>query len=94
MTVSELKQLLEDCDDDAEVRLAHQPSWPFEYSCRNVADGNELLRDYADGLDPEEAEEQAATLSQGTDTNVVYIFEGAQIGYLPSYARNGFEQVW
>jgi hypothetical protein len=32
MTVGELLELLEDFPEDAEVRLAHQPSWPFEYS--------------------------------------------------------------
>lgn len=32
MTVAELIAILEDFDGDAEVRLAQQPSWPFEYS--------------------------------------------------------------
>ena len=32
MLVRELIEMLEDCDEHAEVRLAHQPSWPFEYS--------------------------------------------------------------
>lgn len=32
MTASELISLLEDLDPDTEVRLAMQPSWPFEYS--------------------------------------------------------------
>ena len=37
MTVGELKELLEDLDDDVDVRLAMQPSWPFEYSIRDSA---------------------------------------------------------
>jgi hypothetical protein len=32
MTVGELKELLDGLDDDVDVRLAMQPSWPFEYS--------------------------------------------------------------
>jgi hypothetical protein len=37
MTVEELIALLEDCDPDAEVRLAHQPSWPLAFELRGVA---------------------------------------------------------
>jgi hypothetical protein len=36
MTVYELKRALEDLDDNTEVRLAHQPSWPFEYEISQV----------------------------------------------------------
>lgn len=36
MTVIELKEALEGIPDDAEVRLAMQPSWPFEYSIGDV----------------------------------------------------------
>lgn len=31
MTVAELIELLSDLDPEAEVRLAVQPSWPFEH---------------------------------------------------------------
>jgi hypothetical protein len=37
MTVEELIALLEDCDPEAEVRLAHQPSWPLAFELRGVA---------------------------------------------------------
>lgn len=30
MTVEELIEQLEDMDPDLEVRVAHQPNWPFE----------------------------------------------------------------
>ena len=36
MTVSDLKDILEGLPDEAEVRLAEQPSWPFEYSVGEV----------------------------------------------------------
>jgi hypothetical protein len=32
ITVVELIEELEACDPDAEVRLAQQPAWPFEYA--------------------------------------------------------------
>ena len=38
MTVQELIEILEDFDGEAEVRLAQQPSWPFEYGIGEVAE--------------------------------------------------------
>jgi len=32
VTVVDLIEELEACDPDAEVRLAQQPAWPFEYA--------------------------------------------------------------
>lgn len=37
MTVGELIEYLEDFDPEAEVRLAEQPQWAFEYSVGEVA---------------------------------------------------------
>ena len=72
MTVTELKNLLEDLEmqghEDAEVRLAMQPSWPMEYSINgNASRFSDVVND------------------------VVYLFEGSQIGYLPSEAAENFE---
>lgn len=36
MTVGNLKELLEDLDDNMEIRFASQPSWPFEYSIEEL----------------------------------------------------------
>jgi len=36
MTVDELRGQLEDMPGEAEVRLAMQPSWPFEYSIDQI----------------------------------------------------------
>ena len=43
MTVGELIEELSSHDENAEVRLAMQPSWPFEYSisCVVVVEGDE-----------------------------------------------------
>lgn len=37
MTVGELMEYLADFDSEAEVRLAQQPRWAFEYSVGEVA---------------------------------------------------------
>lgn len=36
MNVGELKEMLEDVDDDLEVRIAAQPSWPLRFTLRSV----------------------------------------------------------
>lgn len=32
MTISELREIIENIPDETEVRIAFQPSWPLEYS--------------------------------------------------------------
>jgi len=66
VAVTDLIQELEGCDPDAEVRLAQQPAWPFEYA-----------------IDPTNTAVQV-DLDSGP---VVYLGEGAQLGYLPQPAR-------
>jgi hypothetical protein len=66
VAVTDLTQDLEGCDLDAEVRLAHQPAWPFEYA-----------------IDPTNTAVQV-DLDGGP---MVYLGEGAQLGYLPEPAR-------
>ena len=41
MTVQELIDELESCDDDAEVRFLAQPSWPFEYTIAAVVEASD-----------------------------------------------------
>ena len=43
MKVQELMELLADCDPDAEVLLASQPHWPFEYDVYGVAARKDVL---------------------------------------------------
>ena len=75
MLISELIEQLIDIQadhPDAEVRLAMQPNWPFEYSIHSVT--------------PVPLEDP-----RGGETPVVYLSEGAQLGYLPGAAR---DVVW
>ena len=41
MTVQELIDELESCDDDAEVRFLAQPSWPFENTIAAVVEASD-----------------------------------------------------
>src|SRR6266545_1957002 len=59
---------LEALDEDTPVRLAHQPSWPFEYAVRAVATVPDVPTEPWHG----ERQEQ-----------VVYLVEGEQTRYLP-----------
>jgi len=79
---------------DAEVRIAHQPSWPFEYSVGDIVACD------SEGADPEELEHAREAAADGCETaaqyladaksrdtsNTVYIGEGSQLGYLPGVA--------
>lgn len=38
MTAGELRRILEDVDEDAEVRIAVQPSYPMSYAIGDVVD--------------------------------------------------------
>lgn len=72
MTVGDLLAALQGFDEGTEVRLAMQPSWPFEYSISEVIPVN--LKDDEDDEDDE------------TEPDVVYLVEGTQLGYLPQKA--------
>jgi hypothetical protein len=92
MLVGDLIAFLEDCPQEAEVRLAMQPSWPFEYSIDSyqgpvVVDINP---DAAPEPDDDDYEDFQIALAKGeiettgTEELVVYLGEGTQIGYLPA----------
>lgn len=98
MTAAELIELLSGVDPDTEVRLAEQPSWPFEYSIAGVEEvkmgadqeenanlecAQEILD--ADHTTPEERAEANRMLDSASST-IVYIVEGTQLAYLPGLA--------
>jgi len=43
MTVGELVEILQGMNTDAEVRLATQPSWPFEYDVSEVGETEDVV---------------------------------------------------
>ncbi len=75
MTVGELIEELRLMDQDAPVRFASQPNWPFEYSINGVVQAavDKPGKYTYDGYEQED---------------VVYLEEGKQIGYLPNGAKN------
>ena len=83
MKVSELMQLLSQFDDDAEVILGIQPSWPFEHRIRGVVERQDFVDPDEEGNDLEETEASDCGDSFTTrgKPNDVVICEGGQIRY-------------
>ena len=81
ITVGQLKEALEDYDDDLEVRFASQPNWPFEYSIRRfLVERLQLVED------DEEAAQAMISFDEerdgpGAPKNCVFLVEGHQICY-------------
>jgi hypothetical protein len=90
MTVEELRSELENLDPEAEVRLAQQPSWPFEYSIgqiREVALVDDADLEAFDSFGDLSTEERAELNRRAESARrVVYIGEGRQLAYLPGAA--------
>ena len=75
MTVEELIEELRLFDQDAKVRFASQPNWPFEYSINGVVEA------YVENTNKR-------TDFGYEKENIVYLEEGRQLGYLPSEAKD------
>ena len=80
MKVSELIELLEEQDPDAEVLVMMQQSWPFECQLHGVTTRDEILRADCD-TDEEEHEDEDAPLGDGCARSDVFLVEGAQLRY-------------
>ena len=72
-TVGDLIEALEIYDPTTPVRLASQPAWPFEHTLGAVVHTPDDAE--GDGTEP-------------TETPVVWIAEGEQVGYLPGAAAS------
>jgi hypothetical protein len=69
MKVRQLLDLLADYDEDLEVRIMSQSSWPFENSVHGVCDREEMGEEDDDPDDP------------NTQPNAVFVVEGRQLCY-------------
>ncbi|MBK8977134.1 MAG: hypothetical protein IPM29_14565 [Planctomycetes bacterium] len=78
MKVSELIELLEEQDPDAEVLVMSQPNWPFELSLAGVTTREEMLRADREARDDDDDEPR---LERGTAKNDVFLVEGEQLRY-------------
>jgi len=84
MKVHELISLLEDANEDDEVRFASQPAWPFEYSIYDVV---RFGRDNKGNVEEDSFygfENHISDEDDSEESGIVYLVEGDQIGYLPS----------
>lgn len=76
MNVGQLKEMLEQYDDDADVRIASQPNYPFEYRLAGLVSAAEV-----EANQRYEEHGEAVAAASVTAPNVVYLAEGGQIGY-------------
>jgi len=82
--VRELQDFLDDYPD-AEVKLATQPNWPFEYSIGSVVAVD--LSEEEDEFEEEEEEDVDVDDEEDDENIVIYIGEGEQLGYLSHMAK-------
>ena len=78
MKVSELIELLEEQDPDAEVLVMSQPNWPFELGLAGVTTREEMLR--AD-RDEDGDRDDEPRLERGIAKSDVFLVEGEQLRY-------------
>ncbi len=72
--VEKLQEFMDQFGEDAQVRIASQPAWPFEYDIKGCVDSVEL--------GPEAGAEEVDLLNvDNFPEPVFYIVEGTQLGY-------------
>jgi hypothetical protein len=82
MKVSELIELLEEQDPDAEVLVMMQQNWPFECSLAGVTTREEMLRaDRDEDGEGDDDDEEEPRLERGTAKSDVFLVEGEQLRY-------------
>ena len=81
MKVSELIELLEEQDPDAEVLVMMQQSWPFECSLAGVTTREEMLRADRDEDGDGDDDEQEPRFESGAAKSDVFLVEGEQLRY-------------
>jgi hypothetical protein len=82
MKVSELIELLEEQDPDAEVLVMSQPNWPFELSLAGVTTREEMPRaDRDEDGDCDDDDDDEPRLERGTAKSDVFLVEGEQLRY-------------
>lgn len=94
--IQQLEYLAEEHGDEIEVRLACQPSYPFEHGVGQVVavqTGNasemrdELMENWSELSDEERAEAEANIAAEEQEAETIaYIGEAGRVGYLPGAA--------
>jgi hypothetical protein len=104
MTVGDLLRELDGLDENIEVRLAMQPSWPFEYSIHGTylrLKAKSLKRDEElEAMSDDERERYEQQCENGVYADpedpsqrdlfepILYLTEGSQLGYLPGIVKD------
>jgi len=88
MTVGELMTLLERFDDDTEVRIMNQPSWPFELTIAGICSSEWL--DHSPGKNDGDFGKWRD--DDPDKPTVLYIVEGSQICYGSKEAWDNLER--
>lgn len=90
MKVKELEGYLKTCPADAEVRLAHQPNYPLEFSLAEVVtvdvENDECPECKVPWYCHDDKGCEKRIPSEMEIPPVVYLTEGTQLGYLPGNA--------
>jgi len=81
MKVSELIELLEEQDPDAEVLVMMQENWPFECALAGVTTREEMLRADREDRDEDDEDDEEPRLESGTAKSDVFLVEGQQLRY-------------
>ncbi|WP_248582007.1 hypothetical protein [Nocardioides sp. InS609-2] len=93
ITVTELIERLQDCDPDAEVRLATQPNWPLQYHLAGIATTEDIAMDRrCEDHDFYNCEDCAEGRLQD-DGSIVYLVEGSQHYDQPYAPRAAWDVV-
>jgi len=88
MTVSELMDILADADPDAEVRIAEQPRWAFEYELR---DAQIVSYPEEETIDSEDGDDFTLDKNHKSGQQIVYLEEGTQLCYLHTLAHEALQ---
>ena len=102
MNIRELRTIIEDLDDEVEVRFMAQPNWPFEYEVRGAVTFDQLvdfqLNEHEGDPDNEDNPVELFEPASGNDpgyfgrgpycgSGILWLTEGIQLGY-------GTSDVW
>lgn len=110
MTKTQLLRLLEDVEDDVQIRFMSQPSWPFEYSiagiwrpepeskaCTECGDAREDHGEFEaeiPGSHDFEESDRGYSPNDAEASQVVYLVEGSQLAYGTKQAWEDVEHAW
>ena len=86
MTVGLMRELLENFEDDVEVRLATQPSWPLAFRVAGIVDS----KDVNEFADPDEYDPDNVDEENDPGAEICWIVEGGH----PNQPESPYAPRW